>query len=66
MRECRNKTLPSHGLRHPHCTLLFEAVASIMEVQVRLYSGFKKSKKAVIRKFKSCLSILQFDYIYMK
>ncbi|WP_282956865.1 tyrosine-type recombinase/integrase [Bacillus massilinigeriensis] len=55
----------THGLRHTHCTLLFEAGATIKEVQDRLgqfrctnnfeylRSGFKKCKR------RSCVKIRQ-------
>ncbi|HLR79799.1 MAG TPA: tyrosine-type recombinase/integrase [Bacillota bacterium] len=35
-RENNLKEITTHGLRHTHCTLLFEAGASLQEVQDRL------------------------------
>ncbi|MFJ8263383.1 tyrosine-type recombinase/integrase [Rummeliibacillus sp. NPDC094406] len=62
-------TVTTHGLRHTHCSLLFEAGASIKEVQDRLgHSDVKttmniyahvteKAKEAAIQKFESYLNI---------
>ncbi|WP_397540231.1 tyrosine-type recombinase/integrase [Rummeliibacillus pycnus] len=58
-----------HGLRHTHCSLLFEAGVSIKEVQDRLgHSDVKttmniyahvteKAKEVAIQKFESYLNI---------
>lgn len=58
-----------HGLRHTHCSLLFEAGASLKEVQVRLghsdvkttmdiYTHVtKKAKEGAIQKFATFLKI---------
>lgn len=62
-------TITTHGLRHTHCSLLFEAGASLKEVQVRLgHSDVKttmdiythvtqKAKEEAILKFSSYLNI---------
>ena len=62
-------TITTHSLRHTHCSLLFEAGASIKEVQDRLgHSDVKttmniyahvteKAKEAAIQKFESYLNI---------
>ncbi|MGG0655542.1 tyrosine-type recombinase/integrase [Rummeliibacillus pycnus] len=62
-------TITTHGLRHTHCSLLFEAGVSIKEVQDRLgHSDFKttmniyahvteKAKEVAIQKFESYLNI---------
>lgn len=61
--------ITTHGLRHTHCSLLFEAGVSIKEVQDRLgHSDIKttmniyahvteKAKEAAIQKFESYLNI---------
>lgn len=61
------KRVSPHGLRHTHCSLLFEAGASIKEVQDRLghsdvkttldiYTHVtKKAKEGAIQKFVSYL-----------
>ncbi|WP_439778209.1 tyrosine-type recombinase/integrase [Lysinibacillus xylanilyticus] len=58
-------TITTHGLRHTHCSLLFEAGASLKEVQDRLghndiqtdnehpAHGTKKAKEETIQKFSS-------------
>lgn len=63
------ETITTHGLRHTHCSLLFEAGATIKEVQDRLghsdvkttmniYAHVtKKAKEAAIQKFESYLNI---------
>ncbi|AVK85934.1 site-specific integrase [Lysinibacillus sp. B2A1] len=63
------KKISTHGLRHTHCSLLFEAGASIKEVQDRLgHSDIKttmdiythvtqKAKEEAIQKFESYLKI---------
>jgi len=63
------KSITTHGLRHTHCSLLFEAGASIKEVQDRLgHSDVKttldiythvtqKAKAEAIQKFKKYLNI---------
>ncbi|SCX66892.1 site-specific integrase [Lysinibacillus fusiformis] len=63
------KKISTHGLRHTHCSLLFEAGASIKEVQDRLgHSDVKttmdiythvtqKAKEEAIQKFESYLKI---------
>ena len=63
------KRITTHGLRHTHCSLLFEAGASIKEVQDRLgHSDVKttmdiythvtqKAKEGAIQKFESYLQI---------
>ncbi|MFY0517846.1 tyrosine-type recombinase/integrase [Lysinibacillus sp. UGB7] len=62
-------TITTHGLRHTHCSLLFEAGASIKEVQDRLghsdvqttlniYAHVtKKAKEEAIQKFASYIEI---------
>ena len=62
-------TITTHGLRHTHCSLLFEAGASLKEVQVRLgHSDVKttmdiythvtqKAKEEAILKFSSYLNM---------
>lgn len=62
-------TITTHGLRHTHCSLLFEAGASLKEVQVRLgHSDVKttmdiythvtqKAKEEAVLKFSSYLNI---------
>lgn len=65
--QCTNKytlkKVSPHGLRHTHCSLLFEAGASIKEVQDRLVHSdvkttldiythvTKKAKEGTIQKF---------------
>ncbi|MEK5481021.1 site-specific integrase [Viridibacillus sp. FSL R5-0888] len=61
-------TITTHGLRHTHCSLLFEAGASIKEVQDRLghsdvqttmniYAHVtEKAKEAAIQKFESYIN----------
>ncbi|WP_368634385.1 tyrosine-type recombinase/integrase [Kurthia gibsonii] len=61
--------MTTHGLRHTHCSLLFEAGAKIKEVQVRLghtdiqttmniYAHVTaKAKEDAIQKFETYLSI---------
>ncbi|MBK5348534.1 tyrosine-type recombinase/integrase [Bacillus sp. TH44] len=63
------KQITTHGLRHTHCSLLFEAGASIKEVQDRLgHSDIKttmdiythvtqKAKEEAIQKFESYLQM---------
>lgn len=63
------KMITTHGLRHTHCSLLFEAGAKIKEVQVRLghtdiqttmniYAHVTaKAKESAIQKFEEYLSI---------
>lgn len=63
------KAIATHGLRHTHCSLLFEAGAKIKEVQVRLghidiqipmniYAHVTaKAKEDAIQKFEAYLSI---------
>jgi len=63
------KKITTHGLRHTHCSLLFEAGASIKEVQDRLgHSDIKttmdiythvtqKAKEGAIQKFENYLQI---------
>lgn len=63
------KSITTHGLRHTHCSLLFEAGASIKEVQDRLgHSDVKttmdiyahvtqKAKAEAIQKFKNYINI---------
>lgn len=63
------ETITTHGLRHTHCSLLFEAGASLKEVQVRLgHSDVKttmdiythvtqKAKEEAVLKFSSYLNI---------
>lgn len=63
------KTITTHGLRHTHCSLLFEAGASIKEVQDRLgHSDVKttmdiythvtqKAKAEAIQKFENYINI---------
>lgn len=63
------KKITPHGLRHSHCSLLFEAGASIKEVQDRLghtdvkttmdiYTHVtKKAQEGAIQKFVSYLEI---------
>lgn len=63
------KSITTHGLRHTHCSLLFEAGAKIKEVQVRLghtdiqttmniYAHVTaKAKEDAIQKFETYLSI---------
>lgn len=62
-------TITTHGLRHTHCSLLFEAGANLKEVQDRLghsdvqttmniYTHVtQKAKEAAIQKFESYLNI---------
>ena len=62
-------TITTHGLRHTHCSLLFEAGASLKEVQDRLghsdvqttmniYAHVtQKAKEEVIQKFENYLNI---------
>ncbi|SOC24079.1 phage integrase family protein [Ureibacillus xyleni] len=62
-------TITTHGLRHTHCSLLFEAGASLKEVQDRLghtdvqttmnvYAHItQKAKAEAIQKFESYLQI---------
>ncbi|MEK4486938.1 site-specific integrase [Psychrobacillus sp. FSL H8-0484] len=62
-------TITTHGLRHTHCSLLFEAGASLKEVQVRLgHSDVKttmdiythvtqKAKEEAVLKFSSYVNI---------
>lgn len=62
-------TITTHGLRHTHCSLLFEAGASLKEVQVRLgHSDVKttmdiythvtqKAKEEAVLKFSSYMNI---------
>ncbi|WP_309501258.1 tyrosine-type recombinase/integrase [Lysinibacillus sphaericus] len=62
-------TITTHGLRHTHCSLLFEAGASLKEVQDRLdhsdvqttmniYAHVtKKAKEEAIQKFASYLEM---------
>ena len=62
-------TITTHGLRHTHCSLLFEAGASLKEVQVRLgHSDVKttmdiythvtqKAKEEAVLKFSSYLNM---------
>lgn len=61
--------ITTHGLRHTHCSLLFETGACIKEVQDRLSNSdvkttmniyahvTEKAKEAAIQKFKSNLNI---------
>ncbi|MGG0655547.1 tyrosine-type recombinase/integrase [Rummeliibacillus pycnus] len=63
------ETITTHGLRHTHCSLLFEAGAKIKDVQDRLghsdvqttmniYAHVsEKAKEAAIQKFESYLNI---------
>lgn len=63
------KKITTHGLRHTHCSLLFEAGASIKEVQDRLghtdvkttmdvYAHItKEAKEGVMKKFKNYIDI---------
>jgi len=62
-------TITTHGLRHTHCSLLFEAGAVLKEVQVRLgHSDVKttmdiytqvtqKTKEEAIQKFASYIEM---------
>lgn len=62
-------TITTHGLRHTHCSLLFEAGASIKEVQDRLGNSYvqttmniyshvtKKAKEEAIQKFSSYIEM---------
>lgn len=62
-------TITTHGLRHTHCSLLFEAGASLKEVQDRLghsdvqttmniYAHVtKKAKEVAIQKFASYIEM---------
>lgn len=63
------KQIPTHGLRHTHCSLLFEAGASLKEVQDRLgHSDIQttmniythvteKAQEEAINKFSNYLNI---------
>lgn len=62
-------TITTHGLRHTHCSLLFEAGASIKEVQDRLGHSdvqttmniyaqlLRKMKEEAIQKFASYIEM---------